>query len=86
MSTSLLSLPVTSLQTLVSVVLVPELLVSGLEVFEDSCELLSDDVSAVLSVPLVLVLSVLELPEGELGNDTEDSLVVVSDTGCKLTG
>ena len=86
MSTSLLSLPVTSLQTSVSVVLVPELLVSGLEVFEDSCELLSDDVSAVLSVPLVLVLSVLELPEGELGNDTEDSLVVVSDTGCKLAG
>ena len=76
----------TSLQTLVSVVLVPELLVSGLEVFEDGCELLSDDVSAVLSVPLVLVLSVLELPEGELGNDTEDSLVVVSDTGCKLAG
>ena len=57
MSTSLLSLPVTSLQTSVSVVLVPELLVSGLEVFKDSCELLSDDVSAVLSVPLVLVLS-----------------------------
>ena len=63
-----------------------ELLVSGLEVFKDGCELLSDDVSDVLSVPLVLVLSVLELPEGELGNDTEDSLVVVSDTGCKLAG
>ena len=86
MSTSLLSLPVTSLQTLVSVVLVPELLVSWLEVFEDGCELLSDDASAVLLVPLVLVLSVLELPKGELGNDTEDSLVVVSDTGCKLAG
>ena len=64
-----------------------ELLVSGLEVFKDSCELLSDDVSVEeLSVPLVLVLSVLELPEGELGTDTEDSLVVVSDTDCKLAG
>ena len=57
-----------------------ELLVSGLEAFEDSCELLSDDVSDEgLSVPLVLVLSVLELPDGELGKGTEDSLVVVSD-------
>ena len=67
--------------------LVEVVVVSGLEAFEDSCELLSDDVSdedVVLSVPLVLVLSVLELPEGELGKDTEDSLVVVSDTGCKL--
>ena len=66
-----------------------ELLVSGLEVFDDGCELLSDDVSdedEELSVPLVLVLSVLELPDGELGNDTEDSLVVVSDTGCELAG
>ena len=64
-----------------------ELLVSGLEVFEDGCELLSDAVSVKeLSVPLVLVLSVLELPEGELGKDTEDSLVVVSDTGCELAG
>ena len=66
-----------------------ELLVSGLEVFEDGCELLSDDddVSVEeLSVPLVLVLSALELPEGELGKDTEDSLVVVSVTGCKLVG
>ena len=64
-----------------------ELLVSGLEVFDDSCELLSDDVSVEeLSVPLVLVLSVLELPEGELGKDTEDSLVVVSETGCELAG
>ena len=37
-----------------------ELLVSGLEAFEDGCELLSDDVSdEELSVPLVLVLSVL---------------------------
>ena len=35
---------------------------------------------------LVLVLSALELPEGELGKDTEDSLVVVSDTGCELAG
>ena len=62
-----------------------ELLVSGFEVFEDSCELLSDDVSdKELSVQLVLVLSVLQLPDGELGNDTEDSLVVVSDTGCEL--
>ena len=65
-----------------------ELLVSGLEAFEDGCELLSDDVSdeELLSVPLVLVLSVLELPDGELGKDNEDSLVVVSDTGCKLAG
>ena len=64
-----------------------ELLVSGLEAFEDGCELLSDDVSdEELSVPLVLVLSALELPDGELGKDTEDSLVVVSVTGCKLAG
>ena len=64
-----------------------ELLVSGLEAFEDGCELLSDDVSdEELSAPLVLVLSVLELPDGELGKDTEDSLVVVSDTGCELAG
>ena len=64
-----------------------ELLVSELEVFEDSYELLSDDVSVEeLSMPLVLVLSALELPEGELGKDTEDSLVVVSVTGCKLAG
>ena len=64
-----------------------ELLVSGLEAFEDGCELLSDDFSdEEPSVPLVLVLSVLELPDGELGKDTEDSLVVVSDTGCELAG
>ena len=64
-----------------------ELLVSGLKAFEDSCELLSDDVSdEELSVPLVLVLSVLELPDGELGKDTEDSLVMVSVTGCELAG
>ena len=64
-----------------------ELLVSGLEVFKDGCELLSDDVSdEELSVPLVLVLSALELPDGELGKDTEDSLVVVSVTGCELAG
>ena len=64
-----------------------DLLVFGLEVFEDSCELLSDAVSVEeLSVPLVLVLSALELPEGELGKDTEDSLVVVSVTGCELAG
>ena len=64
-----------------------ELLVSGLEAFKDGCELLSDDVSdEELSVPLVLVLSVLELPDRELGKDTEDSLVVVSDTGCELAG
>ena len=65
-----------------------ELLVSGLEAFEDGCELLSDDVSEeeLLSVPLVLVLAVLELPDGELGKGTEDSLVVVSDTGCELAG
>ena len=43
-----------------------ELLVSGLKAFEDGCELLSDDVSdEELSVPLVLVLSALELPDGE---------------------
>ena len=61
-----------------------ELLVSGLEAFKDGCELLSDDVSdEELSVPLVLVLSVLELPDSELGKDTEDSLVVVSVAGCK---
>ena len=66
-----------------------KLLVSGLKAFEDSYELLSDDVSddeELLSVPLVLMLSVLELPDGELGKDTEDSLVVVSDTGCELAG
>ena len=64
-----------------------ELLVSGLEAFDDGCELLSDDVSGEeLSVLLVLVLSVLELPDGELGKDTEDSLMVVSDAGCKLAG
>ena len=64
-----------------------QLLVSGLEAFENGCELLSDDVSdEELSVPLVLVLSVLELPDGELGKDTEDSLVVVSVTGCELAG
>ena len=64
-----------------------ELLVSGLEAFEDGCELLSDDASVEeLSVPLVLVLSALELPDRELGRDTEDSLVVVSVTGCKLAG
>ena len=66
-----------------------ELLVSGLEAFDEGCELLSDDVSdelLLLSVPLVLVLSLLELPDGELGKDTEDSLMVVSDTGCELAG
>ena len=64
-----------------------DVVVSGLEVFEDGCELLSEDVSVVeLSVPLVLLLSVLELPDGELGKDTEDSLVVVSDTGCEMAG
>ena len=47
-----------------------DVVASGLEAFEEGCEL--------LSVPLELVLSVLELPEGELGKDTEDSLVVVS--------
>ena len=52
-----------------------DVVVSGLEVFKDSCEPLSDDVSdedEELSVPLVLVLSALELPYGELGKDTED--------------
>ena len=66
-----------------------ELLVSGLEAFDEGCELLSDDVSdelLLLSVPLVMVLYVLELPDGELGKDTEDSLVVVSDIGCELAG
>ena len=60
-----------------------DVVVSRLEAFEDGCELLSDDISEDdVSVPLVLVLSVLELPDGELGEDTEDSLVAVSDTGC----
>ena len=64
-----------------------ELLVSGLESFMDGCELLSDDVSdKELSVPLVLVLSALELPDRELGKDTEDSLVVVSVTAYELAG
>ena len=64
-----------------------ELLVSGLEALEDGCELLLDDVSVKeLLVPLVLVLSALQLPEMELGKDTEDSLVVVSVTGCELAG
>ena len=65
-----------------------ELLVSGIKAFEDGCELLSDDVSdeELLLVQLVLVLSVLELPDGELGKDTEDLLLVVSDTGCELAG
>ena len=62
-----------------------DVVVSGLEAFDNGCELLSDE-DEELSVPLVLVLSVLELPDGELGKDTEDSLVVVSDTGCKLAG
>ena len=62
-------------------------MISGLEDLEDGWELLLDDVSdEELSVPLVLVLSVLELPDGELGKDTEDSPVVVSDTGCELAG
>ena len=64
-----------------------DVVVSELEALEHSWELLSDDVSdQELSVPLVLVLSVLQLPDGEMGKDTEDSLVVVSDTGCKLAG
>ena len=53
-----------------------DVVVSGLKAFEDGCELLSDDVSdkdEELSVPLVLVLSALELPDGDLGKDTEDS-------------
>ena len=60
-----------------------DVVVSGLEALDNGCELLSDEE---LSVPLVLVLSVHELPDGELGKDTEDSLVVVSDTGCELAG
>ena len=64
-----------------------DVVVSGLKAFEDSCELLLDDVSdEELSVPLVLVLSAFEHPDGELGKDTEDSLAVVSDTGCELAG
>ena len=64
-----------------------ELLVSGLEAFDNGCELLLDDVSdELLLVPLELVLVVHDLPDGELGKDTEDSLVVVSDTGCELAG
>ena len=64
-----------------------DIVASGLEAFEEGCELLSGDVSdeeLKLSMPLELVLSVLELPEGELGKDPEDSLVVVSDPGCEL--
>ena len=50
-----------------------DVVVSGLEALKDGWELLLDDVSdEELSVPLVLVLSVLELPDGELGKDTED--------------
>ena len=61
--------------------------VSGLEALKDGWKLLSDDVSdKELSVPLVLVLTTLELRDGELGKDTEDSLVEVSDTGCELAG
>ena len=67
-----------------------DVVASGLKTFEDSWELLSEEVSvddvAVLSVPLELELSVHELSDGELGNETEDSLVMVSDTGCKLPG
>ena len=67
-----------------------DVVASGLEAFEDGWELLSEEVSvdddAVLSVPLELELSVLELPDGDLGDETEDSLVVVSDTGCELAG
>ena len=64
-----------------------DVVVSGLEALEDGWELLSDDVSdKELSVPLVLVLSALELTDEELDKDTEDSLVVVSDTGCTLAG
>ena len=54
-------------------VVLAELLVSWFEVFEDSCELLSDDVSdedEELSVPLAPVPLVLELPDGELSKDS----------------
>ena len=64
-------------------------LVSGLDAFEDGCELLSEDVSDTddeLSVPLELVLIVSELLDRELGKDIEDSLVVVSEAGCELAG
>ena len=60
--------------------------VSGFEDLDDGCELLTEEVSVELSMPLVLVLSVLDLPDGELGKDTEDSLVVVVDTGYELAG
>ena len=67
-----------------------DVVASGLEAFEDGWELLSEEVSddddVVLSVPVELELSVHELPDGELDNETEDSLVVVSDTGCELAG
>ena len=63
-----------------------DVVVPGLEDLEDSWELLSGVSDEELSVPLVLVLSALELPDGELGKDTEDSLVVVSDTGYELAG
>ena len=52
-----------------------DVVVSGLEALKDGWELFSDNVSdEELSVPLVLVLYALELPDGELG---KDSLVVV---------
>ena len=65
--------------------------VSGLEALEDGwLEPLSDKVSnddVELSVPLVLVLSALELPiDGEQGKDTKDSLGMVSESGCDLAG
>ena len=67
-----------------------EVVVSGLEAFEDGwLELPSEEVSDddVLLVPLVLVLSEHEFPvDEELGKDTEDSLVVVSELGCELAG
>ena len=59
-----------------------DVVVSGLKVFKDDVS----DKDEELSVPLALVLSALELLDGELGKDTEDSLVVVSDTGYKLAG
>ena len=65
-----------------------ELLVSGLEAFEDGCELLSDDVSdEELSVPLVLVLSALELPDGEHRRLTSGGLSYRLRTGrLRVTG
>ena len=52
----------------------------------ESCFQMMSQTKTRTIVPLVLVLIVHELPDGELGKDIEDSLVVVFDTGCELAG